>query len=170
MAGSAGSLNGRRRRGGHGRVEATTERRPVQIALIALAVAFMLLFLVLPLITVFAQAFSEGVDVYLQSLLEREAQAAILLTLTVAAIAVPLNVVFGICAAWAVAKFDFKGKAFLITLIDLPFSSTCCCSAPAASSARCSVPSASRSCLPCRASSSPRSSSPSRSLRASSSR
>jgi sulfate/thiosulfate transport system permease protein len=122
MAGSAGSLNGRRRRGGHGRVEATTERRPVQIALIALAVAFMLLFLVLPLITVFAQAFSEGVDVYLQSLLEREAQAAILLTLTVAAIAVPLNVVFGICAAWAIAKFDFKGKAFLITLIDLPFS------------------------------------------------
>jgi sulfate transport system permease protein len=122
MAGSAGSLNGRRRASGRQHVEATTESRLTQVALIGLGLAFMLLFLVLPLITVFAQALSEGVDVYLQSLLERDAQAAIRLTLTVAAIAVPLNIVFGICAAWAVAKYEFKGKAFLITLIDLPFS------------------------------------------------
>ena len=122
MAGSAGSLNGRRRSRSRSYREATTESRGTQLVLIGLGLAFMLLFLVLPLITVFAEALSEGLDVYLQSLLERDAQAAIRLTLTVAAIAVPLNVVFGISAAWAVAKYEFKGKAFLITLIDLPFS------------------------------------------------
>jgi sulfate transport system permease protein len=122
MAGSAGSLNGRRRSHRRPHREATTEARGTQIALIAVGLGFMLLFLVLPLITVFAEALSEGLDVYLQSLLERDAQAAIRLTLMVAAIAVPLNIVFGISAAWAVAKYEFKGKAFLITLIDLPFS------------------------------------------------
>ena len=124
MAASPTSL---RRRGAnhHPRrhhVEATTEGRAVQWAFIALSVAFMALFLVLPLIAVFAQAFSRGFEAYLESLMEPDALAAIRLTLTVAAIAVPLNVVFGISAAWAIAKFEFKGKAFLITLIDLPFS------------------------------------------------
>ena len=103
-------------------VEATTEARRVQFVLIGLSTLFMGLVVVLPLVSVFAQALSEGLDVYLASLTEPDALAAIRLTLTVAAIAVPLNVVFGICAAWAIAKFEFRGKAFLITLIDLPFS------------------------------------------------
>jgi sulfate transport system permease protein len=101
---------------------ATTERPVVRLALIVLAILFMALFLVLPLVAVFSQALSEGIDVYLASLVEQDALAAIRLTLLVAAIAVPLNLVFGVCAAWAVAKYEFRGKAFLTTLIDLPFS------------------------------------------------
>ncbi len=100
----------------------TTERSWVQAVVILAGLAYLALFLVLPLITVFAEAFRKGWDVYFRALQDREALAAIRLTLTVAAIAVPLNVVFGIAAAWAIAKFEFKGKAFLITLIDLPFS------------------------------------------------
>jgi sulfate transport system permease protein len=122
MAPSASSIRRRLGRGHRAPVDATTERPAVRATLIAVALAFMALFLLLPLIAVFSQAFAEGIDVYLDSLMDRDALAAIRLTLTVAAIAVPFNVVFGLCAAWAIAKFDFKGKAFLITLIDLPFS------------------------------------------------
>ncbi|MGO4706876.1 sulfate ABC transporter permease subunit CysW [Microvirga sp. 2MCAF38] len=89
---------------------------------IAIAIAFLTLFLVLPLAVVFAQAFSKGLGAYLAAFQEPDAQAAIRLTLLVAAISVPLNVVFGLTAAWSIAKFDFKGKSLLMTLIDLPFS------------------------------------------------
>jgi sulfate transport system permease protein len=99
-----------------------SESMPVRWLLIGIGVAFMALFLVLPLYAVFAEAFSRNVDFYLQSLRQPDAQSAIRLTLLVAAIAVPLNVVFGLCASWAIAKYEFKGKTFLITLIDLPFS------------------------------------------------
>jgi len=100
----------------------TNESRPVQWLLIVICLAFMALFLVLPLGAVFAEALRQGVGVFFASLTEPDAQASIRLTLLVAAIAVPLNVVFGLAASWAIAKFEFKGKAFLITLIDLPFS------------------------------------------------
>jgi sulfate transport system permease protein len=99
-----------------------TERRATRIALIAIALLFLAVFLLLPLVVVFLQAFANGVDAYFAALTEPDAVAAIQLTLLVAAIAVPLNLVFGLAAAWAVAKFEFKGKAFLTTLIDLPFS------------------------------------------------
>ena len=79
------------------------------------------LFLVLPLANVFAQAFAGGLSLYLGALKDPDTVAAIRLTLTIAAVAVPLNLIFGISAAWAVAKFDFRGKALLITIIDLPF-------------------------------------------------
>ncbi|HNI63824.1 MAG TPA: sulfate ABC transporter permease subunit CysW, partial [Agitococcus sp.] len=80
------------------------------------------LFLVLPLATVFIEAFRKGWDVYLAALVESDAKSAIFLTLTIAAISVPLNLVFGVSAAWAITKFEFRGKQLLITLIDLPFS------------------------------------------------
>ncbi|OPY99546.1 sulfate/thiosulfate transporter permease subunit [Bradyrhizobium sacchari] len=99
-----------------------TEPRAVRIAIITLAVLFLTVFVVLPLVVVFAQAFSRGILAYLAALAEPEALAAIRLTLIVAAISVGLNLVFGLVAAWAIAKFEFKGKTFLITLIDLPFS------------------------------------------------
>ena len=100
----------------------TTERRWVRFTLIEVALAFLALFLVMPLIAVFIEAFRKGAEEFLMALGEPDTLAAIRLTLTVAAIAVPLNMVFGVAAAWAIAKFEFKGKAFLITLIDLPFS------------------------------------------------
>ena len=90
--------------------------------LIGIALAFLGLFLVLPLLSVFVEALRKGVAVYLQALSDPDAVSAIQLTLIAAAISVPLNLVFGVAAAWAIAKFEFKGKAFLITLIDLPFS------------------------------------------------
>ena len=90
--------------------------------LIIVALGFCLVFLLLPLANVFAQAFSKGWTYYLRSLTEPDSWAAIRLTLIVAAITVPLNVMFGLAAAWAIAKFDFRGKSLLITLIDLPFS------------------------------------------------
>ncbi|RAI43409.1 sulfate ABC transporter permease subunit CysW [Rhodoplanes roseus] len=101
----------------------TIDEAPLTKAiLVVLAVGFLALFIVLPLIAVFAEAFRRGLDHYLESFADPDTQAAIRLTLMVAAIAVPLNLVFGICAAWAIAKFDFHGKSLLITLIDLPFS------------------------------------------------
>ncbi len=100
----------------------TTERPWVRRLLIATAVLFMLAVLVLPLVLVFFEAFRKGVETYLASFSDRNTQLAITLTLTVAAIAVPLNLVFGVAAAWCVAKYEFWGKSFLITLIDLPFS------------------------------------------------
>ncbi|MCS3764616.1 sulfate ABC transporter permease subunit CysW [Bradyrhizobium centrosematis] len=99
-----------------------TEPRAVRIVIIALAMIFLSVFVVLPLVVVFAQAFSKGILAYFAALAEPEALAAIKLTLIVAAISVGLNLVFGLVAAWAIAKFDFPGKTFLITLIDLPFS------------------------------------------------
>lgn len=100
----------------------TTESRRVQVLLISLALAFMLLFILLPLIAVFAEAFRKGVALYFEALREPDALAAIKLTLLIAAISVPLNLVFGVAAAWAIAKFEFRGKQLLISFIDLPFS------------------------------------------------
>ena len=85
------------------------------------ALVFLGLFLVMPLVTVFAEALAEGWDAYKTAIIEPDAVSALLLTLTAAAIAVPANLVFGVCAGWAIAKFDFPGKSLLTTLIDLPF-------------------------------------------------
>jgi sulfate/thiosulfate transport system permease protein len=93
----------------------------VKWSLITIALGFTSIFLLLPLVNVFVQALSGGVSVYLASLNEPDTRSAIQLTLTVAAISVPINLVFGLAAAWAIAKFEFRGKALLITLIDLPF-------------------------------------------------
>lgn len=90
--------------------------------LILLALSFLSLFLLLPLVAVFFEAFRKGWEVYLAAITEPDALAAIRLTLTAAAIAVPLNLIFGIAAAWAIAKFEFHGKSILTSLIDLPFS------------------------------------------------
>ena len=92
-----------------------------RLLLIVAALLFLTLFLVLPLLVVFFQAFSKGINAYLMAIHDPTAWAAVKLTLTVAAIAVPSNLVFGVAAAWAIAKFDFRGKSTLITLIDLPF-------------------------------------------------
>jgi sulfate/thiosulfate transport system permease protein len=99
-----------------------TESRWARIALTTIALAFLLLFLALPLAAVFSEALSKGVGAYLTALKEPDAWSAIRLTLITAAIAVPLNLVFGVAAAWCIAKYDFRGKAFLTTLVDLPFS------------------------------------------------
>jgi sulfate transport system permease protein len=101
---------------------ATTEGRASRLALTVVAIAFLVLFLVLPLIVVLIEALRQGFGAYVAALVEPDALAAIRLTLIVAAVAVPLNIVFGIAAAWAIAKFEFPGKAVLTTLIDLPFS------------------------------------------------
>ncbi|MBX3745373.1 MAG: sulfate ABC transporter permease subunit CysW [Verrucomicrobiae bacterium] len=94
----------------------------VKWALIGVAGLFLALFLLLPLVNVFAQAFGKGLGVYFEALRHPDTLAAVRLTLLVAGICVPMNVVFGVAAAWCVAKFEFRGKAFLTTLIDLPFS------------------------------------------------
>jgi len=99
-----------------------TEPRAVRYALTGVALAFLVLFLLLPLVVVFTEAFGKGVGAYLAAVREPVALAAIRLTLLTAAIVVPLNALFGVAAAWAIAKFDFKGKNLLTTLIDLPFS------------------------------------------------
>ncbi len=90
--------------------------------LISIALAFLSLFLFVPIITVFAQAFAKGIGFYIKTLSDPLAWSAIKLTLIAAGISVPLNCVFGVAAAWAIAKFDFRGKSILLTLIDLPFS------------------------------------------------
>ena len=100
----------------------TTESPAIRWLLTALALGFMGLFLVLPLAAVFVEALKAGWTAYWAALKEPDALSAIRLTLLSAAIAVPLNLVFGVAAAWCIAKFEFKGKAFLTTLIDLPFS------------------------------------------------
>jgi sulfate transport system permease protein len=99
---------------------AAQDPRWMRVLLIAVALVFLGLFLVLPLLTVFLQALSKGFGVYLDAIREPTALAAIRLTLLVAAISVPLNALFGIAAAWAIAKFEFPGKSLLIPLIDLP--------------------------------------------------
>lgn len=104
-------------------IGSTQRRRPVgSFALLALALGFLLLFLLMPLVTVFAEALAKGFGEFGTAIVHPDAVSAIKLTLTVAAISVPLNIVFGIAAAWAIAKFDFPGKSILTTFIDLPFS------------------------------------------------
>ncbi len=98
------------------------EPRWVRVVLIAVVLLFLGVFLFLPLIVVFTEAFKKGAALYLESIIEPDALSAIQLTLIAAGIAVPLNLIFGVAAAWAIAKFQFPGKSFLITLIDLPFS------------------------------------------------
>ena len=100
----------------------TTESRGLRILLIGAALLFLGVFLFLPLAAIFTEALRKGWEVYGQSLIDPDALAAIKLTLLIAALCIPLNLLFGIAAAWSIAKFDFKGKSLLITLIDLPFS------------------------------------------------
>ncbi|MGH8284824.1 MAG: sulfate ABC transporter permease subunit CysW [Steroidobacteraceae bacterium] len=92
-----------------------------RVLLLGIAIVYLVLFLLLPLATVFTHALAKGLSVFAASLADPAALAAIRLTLTVAAIAVPLNLLFGVAAAWAIAKYEFRGKSTLITLIDLPF-------------------------------------------------
>jgi sulfate transport system permease protein len=101
---------------------ASSEVPAVRAVLIAVAVLFLAFFLLLPLAVVFVEAFEEGIGAFLAGITERDAMAAIKLTLIVAAVSVPANLVFGLAASWAIAKFHFRGKSLLITLIDLPFS------------------------------------------------
>ena len=101
---------------------ATTERPWVRIVLIAVAVVFLGFFLLLPLVTVFVEALRAGLPAFWAAISEKDALAAIRLTLLIAAVSVPANMIFGISAAWAIAKFEFWGKSVLTTLIDLPFS------------------------------------------------
>jgi sulfate transport system permease protein len=116
-----------------GSAAAARSRRPVRTdvrsdpawvrwTIISLSVGFLGIFIVLPLVTVFAQAFSKGVDTYFAALVDPDTMSAIWLTLLAAAISVAFNLVFGLIAAWAITKFQFRGKNLLITLIDLPFS------------------------------------------------
>lgn len=100
---------------------ATSEPTWIRYSLIAITLLFLGLFLFVPLIAVFTEALRKGFDTYITALSDSDALSSIKLTLIAAAIAVPLNLVFGVAAAWAIAKFEFKGKSFLITLIDLPF-------------------------------------------------
>ena len=101
---------------------ATRERPWVKWTVLTLGLGFFALFLLLPLVTVFAEALRKGLGVYFAALTEPDALSALKLTLVAALIAVPLNLIFGVWAAWLVTKFDFRGKSFLVTLIDLPFS------------------------------------------------
>jgi sulfate transport system permease protein len=102
--------------------DAISEPAWVRRTLVGLALAFLTLFLFVPLVAVFVQAFAKGIDVYWAALTDADALSALKLTLIAAVISVPLNLVFGVAAAWAIAKFDFRGKSVLLTLIDLPFS------------------------------------------------
>jgi len=101
--------------------KATAEARWVRYSLITTALVFLSLFLILPLIVVFSEAFAKGVGVYFAAITHPEAASAIKLTLLAAGIAVPCNVIFGLAASWAIAKFQFRGKQIALTLIDLPF-------------------------------------------------
>jgi sulfate/thiosulfate transport system permease protein len=99
-----------------------TERPLARTVITVLALVWLVLFLLLPLVSVFVEALRGGIGAYLDAITEPDARSAIWLTLTVAVIAVPLNTVFGLAASWIIAKHDFRGKSVLITLIDLPFS------------------------------------------------
>lgn len=100
----------------------TSESRTAKFVLVTIALAFVGFFLVLPLAAVFTEALRQGVGAFVEAVKTEDARAAIKLTLLIAAISVPVNVVFGIAASWAITKYDFPGKSLLITLIDLPFS------------------------------------------------
>jgi sulfate transport system permease protein len=118
MAGSVSRLR-------HGPVDVSkgmTEPRAVRYTLIGIALLYLGAFLILPLVSVFYEAFRKGVDLYLKAITEPAALSAIKLTLLTSAIVVPLNILFGLSAAWAITRFNFRGKTLLITLIDLPFS------------------------------------------------
>lgn len=104
------------------RTRATTESWVVRLVLIALALTFLSFFLLIPLVEVFQKAFEKGLGAYWRAIQDPETRSAIRLTLITAGIAVPLNLFFGLVSAWAIAKFEFRGKNLLITLIDLPFS------------------------------------------------
>jgi len=104
------------------RSAAIQESFTTRVVLIGTALLFLTLFLFIPLVAVFVEALKKGVDVYLAAITDADAVSAIKLTLITAAIAVPLNLVFGVAAAWTIAKFEFRGKQVLLTLIDLPFS------------------------------------------------
>ncbi len=101
---------------------ATRETPLVRWLILGTALSFFAIFLLMPLIAVFVEALRKGWETYVSALVDPDALSALRLTLLAAAIAMPLNLVFGVCAAWAIAKFEFRGKHFLITLIDLPFS------------------------------------------------
>ncbi|MBO0997167.1 sulfate ABC transporter permease subunit CysW [Bacillus sp. SD075] len=101
---------------------ATKEPKSIQWVLISIVLLFLTLFLVVPLIAIFVKAFEKGTEAYFAAITHPDALAAIKLTLIVVLITLPLNAIFGIVAAWTITKYDFKGKNFLITLIDLPFS------------------------------------------------
>jgi sulfate transport system permease protein len=103
------------------RSRATSEPAWIRWSLVVITLLFLSLFLFVPLIAVFTEALRKGFDTYIIALVDPDALSSIKLTLIAAAIAVPLNLVFGVAAAWAIAKFEFKGKSILITLIDLPF-------------------------------------------------
>lgn len=103
------------------RSRATSESLWVRWSFIAIMLAFLTLFLIVPLMAVFTEGLRKGFDAYLAALIDPDALSSIKLTLIAASIAVPLNLVFGVAAAWAIAKFEFRGKSILITLIDLPF-------------------------------------------------
>ena len=120
MAAPAATLRSSRLPARHG-LPALREPALVRWLLIAISLAFLGAVLFLPLIVVFAQAFAKGIPSYFAALRHPDTRAAIALTLTTAAVAVPLNALVGIAAAWAIAKFEFRGKSLLITLIDLPF-------------------------------------------------
>nr|WP_294864865.1 sulfate ABC transporter permease subunit CysW [uncultured Pseudogulbenkiania sp.] len=102
--------------------QATRENPWVKGSILAIALSFFAVFLLLPLLVVFVEALAKGWGTYLEALTEPDARSAIWLTLSAAAISVPLNLVFGVAAAWAITRFEFRGKQLLITLIDLPFS------------------------------------------------
>ena len=110
------------RRGELSSAPKTLEPAWVRVALVAVALIFLTLFLFVPLVAVFVEAFKKGWEAYVAAVIEDDAISAIKLTLITAAIAVPLNLVFGIAASWCIAKFEFRGKSILLTLIDLPFS------------------------------------------------
>jgi sulfate transport system permease protein len=118
MAGAATSLADRSRAKPR---TATTEPAAIRALLIGLALAFLGFFLFLPVVIVFVEAFKGGLSAYIDAILTDDTLSAVRLTITTALIAVPLNIVFGVAAAWAVARFEFPGKNLLITLIDLPF-------------------------------------------------
>jgi sulfate transport system permease protein len=107
--------------GSRDRPKHITEPAVVKWILISIALLFLGFLLVLPLVSVFVEAFRKGTEVYVKALVDPDAASAIKLTLLTAAVAVPLNLLFGVSAAWAITKFNFKGKNLLITLIDLPF-------------------------------------------------
>src|SRR5256885_1562473 len=116
MATEVITLSERRGAGRH-----LTEPAWVRRTLIAAVLGFRGLFLIVPLTAVFVEAFAQGREAYVAAISEPDAVAALRLTLLTAVIAVPCNLVFGICAAWAIARFEFRGKNFLTTMIDLPF-------------------------------------------------
>ena len=123
MAGSITTALGAKSIRGNQRINtATTESPWVRRLIIGTGLFYFTIFLLLPLGAVFVEAFRKGIDAYLVALVEPDAMSAIKLTLITALVSVPLNLVFGVAAAWAITKFNFPGKRFLITLIDLPFS------------------------------------------------